>query len=395
MDNDTGQGFVCLAKELGENSDWYDARPAHQTVFMTILLRCAFKEMNHNIQGNSIRIFPGQLCTTIRKLTEWCGKWISKNDVEGSIKYFSKVNFLRQEVRHGKTLITITQPDICKYFKKSNQTTSQTQVRQESDRSQTQKNKENKEKKENIYPTASDDDGQKMAVNGDKIFPLNFNEDLTQSLSDSNNFLIKAPQAQHNTSYQTDYQTEDDYQTQKIEKNPDEVKKKKKSNKSPSPKEEGKPKIAFRENILLTQDEYDKLLKNNGKDKLEEMFDMLESYKGQHGKKYKSDYHTMIKGGWVFRVIYEKTRPTSTQVGLNTSSQQTSPKPFSDKRKKIEKHFQGGNKYNGAECFIDDVSVAFQRGTTYRFVKFSEYGFWNQFENMLRNFDISVPVWVS
>jgi hypothetical protein len=57
----------------------------------------------------------------------------------------------------------------------------------------------------------------------------------------------------------------------------------------------------------------------------------------------------------------------------------------------VAKHFQHGKIYKGAECFLNETSIAFQRGMNHRQLKFSESGFFEQFDSMLRNFDIPNP----
>jgi hypothetical protein len=54
----------------------------------------------------------------------------------------------------------------------------------------------------------------------------------------------------------------------------------------------------------------------------------------------------------------------------------------------VSKRFTNGKFYNGAECFIDDYGIAFQRGMTHVSVKFIEKGFNDQLENTLRRFGI-------
>lgn len=60
-------------------------------------------------------------------------------------------------------------------------------------------------------------------------------------------------------------------------------------------------KIKFRELVELTQPEHDKLLILHGKDLLDVMLNMLNSYKGRKGVKYDSDYYAMDQGSWVVR----------------------------------------------------------------------------------------------
>jgi hypothetical protein len=52
---------------------------------------------------------------------------------------FKKVGFSRQETRHRKTIITITEPSICKYFKCEDKAESETKSRQDRDKIEAQK----------------------------------------------------------------------------------------------------------------------------------------------------------------------------------------------------------------------------------------------------------------
>lgn len=90
----------------------------------------------------------------------------------------------------------------------------------------------------------------------------------------------------------TNSQPTGNHKEERIRKN-----KKEKENKEPlTPFPE---KIKFRDHVELSQIEYDSLLEKNGKEFLDSMLDVLDSYKGSSGKQYKSDFHTMKEGGWV------------------------------------------------------------------------------------------------
>lgn len=62
-------------------------------------------------------------------------------------------------------------------------------------------------------------------------------------------------------------------------------------------------KISFRENVLLTQEEYDFLLAKHGQEFFDSMLNTLDSYKSSRGKGYMSDFHTMKEGGWVVECV--------------------------------------------------------------------------------------------
>ena len=60
-------------------------------------------------------------------------------------------------------------------------------------------------------------------------------------------------------------------------------------------------------------------------------------------------------------------------------------------RNQIDQYFKHGNFYNQAECFINDESIAFVRGQKHAQLKFNEHGFVDQFDSILRKFEIENP----
>jgi phage replication O-like protein O len=64
-------------------------------------------------------------------------------------------------------------------------------------------------------------------------------------------------------------------------------------------KKEAVAKIAYRENVLLTENEYGKLESDYGATKLEWMLDHLSDKKFSNGYKYESDYHVLLSRNWV------------------------------------------------------------------------------------------------
>lgn len=150
--------------------------------------------------------------------------------------------------------------------------------------------------------------------------------------------------------------------------------KKKKKNIKEKPSIEKKP---YREKVLLSEGQYNILLGEHGELFLNTMLDELNTFKCVHGREYDSDYHTMMGAGWVLRKCKE------------TEASKEKPKASTGIKEQVTKRFQNGNKYNDAECYINEDGVAFQRGMKHQQLKFKEYGFWDQFNNMLRNFGIS------
>lgn len=76
-------------------------------------------------------------------------------------------------------------------------------------------------------------------------------------------------------------------------------------------------------------------------------------------------------------------------VMLKSRCKKTNTKQSQETYKdKVLLHFKNGKIYNGAECFISEDSIAFQRGMNHKQVKFNEKGFKDQFEGMLKKLDI-------
>lgn len=69
-------------------------------------------------------------------------------------------------------------------------------------------------------------------------------------------------------------------------------------------KAEKAKKYRYAENVTMTRDEYGKLCAEYGEDPAKEMVEILNTYKGSTGRRYKSDYMTIR--GWVKDKYYEQ-----------------------------------------------------------------------------------------
>lgn len=81
----------------------------------------------------------------------------------------------------------------------------------------------------------------------------------------------------------------------------------------------------------------------------------------------------------------DKLREKYDRLELEMNNVKTSPNEF---KEKIKDKFKHGQKYMGAECFIDSQGIAFQRGMHHKQVKWSENGLKEQVLNLLRTFGI-------
>lgn len=96
-----------------------------------------------------------------------------------------------------------------------------------------------------------------------------------------------------------------------------------------TPKGEEVEFILFRPLVKLSKEQYETLISEYGVDFTNKMLDILDAYKGSSGKKYKSDYHTMKKGGWVHKRASEEIKtkiyPLPNQIDRRTKNMDGSP----------------------------------------------------------------------
>lgn len=107
------------------------------------------------------------------------------------------------------------------------------------------------------------------------------------------------------------------------------------------------------------------------------------------------DYISWItsQGNWWQGKILspEKLRKHWDTLTAQIKQKKNDAKAKESKYEKISRHFTHGNLYNAAECTLDERVISFTRGMKHIELKFSEYGFEDQFDKMLREFGISNP----
>ncbi len=151
-------GFYQVPRALRIDENWKNLSFEYRHVFETILCHCAYKEITLDDYGVKIFLKPLQMLTTIRELVTLCNEpSVDRSLVERALKKFKNIDFSRQETRHRKTVITITQPDICEMIKRLNETRIETNSRQTRDKLETQKNKDNTEYNETQQQQGSAD----------------------------------------------------------------------------------------------------------------------------------------------------------------------------------------------------------------------------------------------
>lgn len=73
----------------------------------------------------------------------------------------------------------------------------------------------------------------------------------------------------------------------------------------PKPKQQPAQKVKYADDVHLTPDEYAKLVALYGEDDTKGIIELLSNYKGQNGKRYKSDYKAILN--WASAAYYQRT----------------------------------------------------------------------------------------
>lgn len=101
-----------------------------------------------------------------------------------------------------------------------------------------------------------------------------------------------------------------------------------------TPEEEAKVakarKYKYADNVSLTREEYSKLVEQYSEEDVKGMISVLDNYKGQNGKRYKSDYRAILN--WVVNAYFERkakgtydTQRTGIFPGAGNENNQSTP----------------------------------------------------------------------
>lgn len=176
------EGFVKLPRSLLNDPQWQSLKLKQRHVFQTILSNACYTERKFSIAGNVILVRPGQLCIALRALVELCNKNVRfKEDkvdlpfVQRSVSFFTKVEFVRQEVIHGKSLLTICHRELYEHFQSQSDTGTDTNSIH--DRYTNEERKERKDMKETI--------DRADAPDRSSLFNIEFEEEKKPSIFDA------------------------------------------------------------------------------------------------------------------------------------------------------------------------------------------------------------------
>lgn len=116
------KGFKVIPHSILESAAWQGATFKYRAFLIELLLRCAWKKTTFVSNGHVIELLPGQFACSLRNMANIFNPQgrrglssedkYTKHDIVGAINYFFTLRLLVREVRHGITILTITDPDI-------------------------------------------------------------------------------------------------------------------------------------------------------------------------------------------------------------------------------------------------------------------------------------------
>lgn len=101
-------GYIKLPRCLLDDPLWIDLSLEDQHVFLILLQHVCYKPRKFDDHGHLIELNPGQICITERDLVKLCNKKMTRIKVQRSLVRLRLCRFMSQEVRHKKSIITIT-----------------------------------------------------------------------------------------------------------------------------------------------------------------------------------------------------------------------------------------------------------------------------------------------
>lgn len=143
-------GYFIIPRSVTSDPRYKCAKLKYKHVLHVIFESVAFAKTSHAIGTHVINIEIGQFCVSIRGLMDLCNNGViykedkvDKNVIERASRYWQTCGLVRQEVRHGKILLTITVPEFYRKEKPITETGTETKPRH--DRDTKEEDKEDKE----------------------------------------------------------------------------------------------------------------------------------------------------------------------------------------------------------------------------------------------------------
>lgn len=109
--------FFQVSRAITRHPILQDISPVYFKILIIILDYMAWEKITLFDHGNEVILEVGQLMASDRKIASWAG--CRHDEVQRALAVLTKVQILRQEVRHRKRIITLSDSYICKKKKKA------------------------------------------------------------------------------------------------------------------------------------------------------------------------------------------------------------------------------------------------------------------------------------
>jgi len=143
-------GYFIIPRSVTSDPRYKSARLKYKHVLHIILENAAFTSTTHAIGVDLIQIKVGQFCTSERNLVDICNEGVKfkedlvdRNIVTRAAHFWARCQYLRQQVIHGKTLLTVLIPEF--YNRNKNQSEPESETKVSQNRATKEEYKEGKE----------------------------------------------------------------------------------------------------------------------------------------------------------------------------------------------------------------------------------------------------------
>lgn len=112
----TNNPFFPIPRSLYEDPRFSGTTMKRRYIYLELIRLAAYAPLEHNIKGNIIKLKPAQVCYSQNGFSEPMGSEVTRGDIRGALHYFERVGLLTQTLTHGKTLVTLSYPDVYELF---------------------------------------------------------------------------------------------------------------------------------------------------------------------------------------------------------------------------------------------------------------------------------------
>lgn len=100
-------GWLKLHRELMDKPIWFQSTLEQKVILITLLMMVAHEEKQYYLNGEKVLLMPGQIGTSLEKITEAANKQVSVQNVRTALKKFERLGFLTDQSTKSGRLISI------------------------------------------------------------------------------------------------------------------------------------------------------------------------------------------------------------------------------------------------------------------------------------------------